>query len=356
MFDFKDITPVEQTMAQQYTVKKALAGLIMAAGVSVAFSANAAGEVNIYSDRQAFLLKPILDAFTKETGVKVNVVYAKKGIIQRLKSEGKNSPADLLLTSNVSNLNRAVDAGVTQKVSDSVINANVPVQYRDPEGRWFGLTTRARIIYASKDRIKPGEITRYEDLADPKFNGRICTRKGDHTYNIALIGSMIAEHGEAKTKAWLEGVKANLARRPQGNDRAQIKAVKEGVCDIAVGNSYYYGKMLKNEEQRAWADSVNLIYPNQADRGTHVNISGMTLTKSAPHREDALKLMRFLTNDQAQKIYAEQNFEYPVKPGVQASKLIDNWGVFDADKVSLAEVDKYRKRAAMMVNEVGYNK
>ena len=343
-------------MAQQNALKKALAGLAMVAGVTATFNVNAAGEVNIYSDRQAFLLKPILTAFTKETGVKVNIVYAKKGIIQRLKSEGHNSPADLLLTSNVSNLNRAVDAGVTQAVNDSVINGNVPAQYRDPNGHWFGLTTRARIIYASKDRVKPGEITRYEDLADPKFQGRICTRKGDHTYNIALLASMITAHGEAEAKAWLQGLKDNLARRPQGNDRAQIKAVKEGVCDIAVGNSYYYGKMLKNEEQRAWADSVNLIYPNQGDRGTHVNISGMTLTKSAPHREDALKLMRFLTESTAQKIYAEQNFEYPVKPGVEASKLIDNWGVFKADQVSLAEVDTHRKRAAMMVNEVGYNR
>ena len=343
-------------MAQQNALKKALAGLAMIAGVTATFNVNAADEVNIYSDRQAFLLKPILDAFTKETGVKVNIVYAKKGIIQRLKSEGRNSPADLLLTSNVSNLNRAVDAGVTQAVNDSVINGNVPAQYRDPNGHWFGLTTRARVIYASKDRVKEGEVTRYEDLADPKFKERICTRPGDHTYNIALLASMIAEYGEADAKAWLEGVKANLARKPQGNDRAQVKAVKEGVCDIAVGNSYYYGKMLENEEQRAWAESVNLIYPNQADRGTHVNISGMTLTESSPNREDAIKLMRFLTESTAQKIYAEQNFEYPVKPGVEASKLIDHWGEFKADKVSLAEVDKYRKRAAMMVNEVGYNR
>lgn len=341
-------------MTRLNTLKKTIAGLVLATGASVAFSANAA-EINIYSDRQAFLLKPILEAFTKETGIKVKVVFAKKGIIQRLKSEGKNSPADLLLTSNVSNLNRAVDAGVTQAVNDSVINGNVPAQYRDPDGHWFGLTTRARIIYASKDRVKPGSITRYEDLAKSEFEGRVCTRKGDHTYNIALIGSMIAEHGEEKTAQWLEGVKNNLARKPQGNDRAQVKAVKEGVCDVAVGNSYYYGKMLKNEEQRAWADSVNLIYPNQGDRGTHVNISGMTMTKSAPHRENALKLMRFLTENTAQRIYAEQNFEFPVKPGVEQNKLIEGWGEFKADSVSLAEVDKHRKRAAMMVNEVRYN-
>jgi len=339
----------------QKAFKKAVAALVLAAGSAAAFTAQAADEINIYSDRQAFLMKPILDAFTKETGIKVNVVFAKKGLIQRLKSEGANSPADLLLTSNVSNLTRAVDAGVTQKVDDAVINKNVPAKFRDADGQWFGLTTRARVVYASKDRVKPGEIETYEDLADPKFAGRICTRKGDHTYNIALIASMIAHHGEAEAKQWLEGVKANLARKPQGNDRAQVKAVKEGVCDIAVGNSYYYGKMLTNDEQRAWAESVNIVYPNQGDRGTHVNISGMTMTKSAPNRDAALQLMRFLTEDEAQKIYAEQNFEYPVKPGVSASKLVDNWGDFKADDLPLSDVDKFRKRAAMMVNEVGYN-
>ena len=340
---------------KQSAFKKAVAALILATGAAGAVNAQAADEINIYSDRQAFLMKPILDAFTEETGIKVNVVFAKKGLIQRLKSEGDNSPADLLLTSNVSNLTRAVDAGVTQKVEDAVINKNVPAKFRDADGQWFGLTTRARVIYASKDRIKPGEITRYEDLADPKFEGRICTRKGDHTYNVALIASMIAHHGEAEAAQWLEGVKANLARKPQGNDRAQVKAVKEGVCDIAVGNSYYYGKMLTNDEQRAWAESVNIVYPNQDDRGSHVNISGMTMTKSAPNRDAALKLMRFLTEDEAQKIYAEQNFEYPVKAGVKASKLVDHWGEFKADDLPLSEVDKYRKRAAMMVNEVGYN-
>lgn len=339
----------------QKAFKHAVAALVLAAGSAAALTAQAADEINIYSDRQAFLMKPILDAFTEETGIKVNVVFAKKGLIQRLKSEGANSPADLLLTSNVSNLTRAVDAGVTQKVDDAVINKNVPAKYRDADGQWFGLTTRARVVYASKDRVKPGEIQSYEDLADPKFAGRICTRKGDHTYNIALIASMIAHHGEAEAKQWLEGVKANLARKPQGNDRAQVKAVKEGVCDIAVGNSYYYGKMLTNDEQKAWAESVNIVYPNQDGRGTHVNISGMTLTKSAPNRDAALKLMRFLTEDEAQKIYAEQNFEYPVKPGVSASKLVDHWGDFKADDLPLSDVDKFRKRAAMMVNEVGYN-
>jgi len=344
-----------QQLLTQNTFKKAIAALILTASAGSALSVQAADEINIYSDRQAFLMKPILDAFTEETGIKVNIVFAKSGLIQRLKSEGLNSPADLMLTSNVSNLTRAVEAGVTQKVDDPVINKNVPAKYRDENGQWFGLTTRARVIYTSKERVKPGEIKTYEDMADPKFAGRICTRKGDHTYNVALIASMIAHHGEADTKQWLEGVKANLARKPQGNDRAQVKAVKEGVCDIAVGNTYYYGKMLTNDEQRAWAESVNIVYPNQDGRGSHVNISGMVMTKSSPNHESALKLMRFLTEDHAQKIYAEQNFEFPVKQGVSASKVVEHWGEFKADDIALSKVDQYRKRAAMMVNEVGYN-
>lgn len=342
-------------MSQVQVLKKAIAGLVLIAGSGAAVSVQAANEINIYSDRQAFLMQPILDAFTQETGIKVNVVFAKKGIIERLKNEGANSPADLLLTSNVSNLSKAVDAGVTQTVNDATINGNVPAQYRDPNGQWFGLTTRARVIYASKTRVKEGEFQRYEDLADPKFKGRICTRKGGDTYNIALIASMIAAHGEEGAKSWLEGVKANLAQKPQGNDRAQVKAVKEGVCDIAIGNTYYYGHMLANEEQRAWAESVNIVYPNQADRGAHVNISGMALTKAAPHRAEALQLMRFLTESKAQKIYAEENYEFPIKAGVSASKLVANWGEFKADPVSLAEVDQYRKQAAKLVNEVGFD-
>lgn len=342
-------------MSQVQVLKKAIAGLVLIAGSGAAVSVQAANEINIYSDRQAFLMQPILDAFTQETGIKVNVVFAKKGIIERLKNEGANSPADLLLTSNVSNLSKAVDAGVTQTVNDATINGNVPAQYRDPNGQWFGLTTRARVIYASKTRVKEGEFQRYEDLADPKFKGRICTRKGGDTYNIALIASMIATHGEEGAKSWLEGVKANLAQKPQGNDRAQVKAVKEGVCDIAIGNTYYYGHMLANEEQRAWAESVNIVYPNQADRGAHVNISGMALTKAAPHRAEALQLMRFLTESKAQKIYAEENYEFPIKAGVSASKLVANWGEFKADPVSLAEVDQYRKQAAKLVNEVGFD-
>ncbi|PIE44135.1 MAG: iron ABC transporter substrate-binding protein [Gammaproteobacteria bacterium] len=312
-------------------------------------------EVNVYSLRQSFLMQPLFDAFTKETGIKVNHTFAKKGLTERLKREGKNSPADLLLTTDIGNLSAAKKANVLQPVTSKTLENNIPSQYRDPENYWFGLTTRVRNIYASKDRVPEGAISRYEDLADPKWKGKICTRSGKHPYNVALIASMIAHHGEKDAQKWLKGVKHNLARKPQGNDRAQVKAIKEGVCDISLGNSYYYGKMLTNKKQIAWANSVNILFPNQEDRGAHVNISGMGLTRSAPNKSNAIKLMEFLASDNAQKIYAEKNFEYPVKPGVSASPLVSSWGKFSADKLPLSEIDQYRTKATKLVDKVDYD-
>ena len=315
----------------------------------------AADEVNVYSYRQPFLVKPLFDAFTRETGVKVNVVFAKKGLTERLKREGKNSPADLIFTVDIGRVSDVIKNDLAQPVKSDVLEKNLPIQYRDPDGKWFGLTTRARIIYASKDRVPAGAIKSYEDLADPKWKGKVCTRSGAHVYSVALIASMIATHGEEKAEEWLKGVKANLARKPQGNDRGQVKAIKEGVCDIAVGNSYYMGKMLNNEEQSAWAESVNLVFPNQDDRGTHMNISAVALTKYAPHKENAIKLMEFLSDDLAQRIYSEQNFEYPMRPGTPWSGLLESWGKFKADTLPLAEISKHRAAALKMVERIGFD-
>nr|WP_236588762.1 Fe(3+) ABC transporter substrate-binding protein [Amphritea japonica] len=324
-----------------------------------ATSVSAAEEVNIYSYRQQFLIQPMLEAFTAETGIKANVVFAKKGLIERLEHEGKNSPADLLLTSDISPLYYAASSELTQPVQSDVLEQNIPAQFRDPENQWFGLTTRARLIYASKDRVAAGEITRYEDLADPKWKGRICTRSGKHSYNLTLIGSMLAHHGEAKTEQWLKDVKANLARKPQGNDRAQVKAVKEGVCDLALGNSYYFGKMITNEkqpEQKEWASAVNLVFPNQNDRGTHMSISGAALTKYAPNKANAIKLMEFLSQAQSQTMYAEANFEFPVRPGTQRSDLIEQYmGEFKQDNIGLQKVAQLRSDAAKLVDKVGFD-
>ena len=325
-------------------------------GVTVmAATAASAQEVNVYSLRQAFLVEPLFEKFTEQTGVKVNVIFAEKGLVERIKQEGVNSPADVLMTVDISRIQQAVDAGVTETLPNDVLATNIPAHLRDPEGHWFALTQRGRAIYASKDRVAEGEITSYEDLADPKWEGRICTRSGTHVYNVALFASMIAVHGEEKAKTWLEGLKSNLARKPQGNDRAQVKAIKEGECDLAIGNTYYYGKMLENEEQRPWAEAVNIVFPNQDGRGMSMNISGMSLIKGAPNQENAVKLMEFLSDDVAQKIYAEVNYEYPVKSGVEWAENVKSWGTFKADTVSLAEIARLTPAAIMMVDEIGYN-
>jgi iron(III) transport system substrate-binding protein len=312
-------------------------------------------EVNVYSYRQPFLIKPMFDAFTKQTGIKVNTVFAKKGLVERLKREGRNSPADLIFTVDIGRLDSAVSSELTQPVQNEMLESRIPAEFRDPNGHWFGLTTRARIIVASKERVSAGEMQSYEDLAAPGMKGRVCTRSGKHGYMIALIASQIAHHGEDATASWLGGVKGNLARKPQGNDRAQVKAISQGECDVAVINSYYMGNMMTDEEQSAWADAVNIIFPNQADRGTHMNISGMSLTASAPNRDNAIKLMEYLADNTAQRMYAEQNHEYPVNPEVARSALVESWGDFKHDTLPLADVAKHRTTAAKLVDKIGFD-
>jgi len=338
-------------------VKSIAATILSVAALSTASIASAA-EVNLYSSRQPFLMKPLLTAFTKETGIKVNMVYLKKGMLERLKSERRNSPADLILVSDIGNLHNHDKAGLLQGVSSAKLSANIPPNYRHPDGHWFGLTTRARVIFASKARVKPGEVTTYEDLAAPHMKGRVCIRSGKHVYNVSLLASIVAASGEAAAKKWAAGVKANLARKPQGNDRAQVKAVYQGECDVAVGNTYYMGKMATNEkspEQKEWAKSVNIIFPNQAGRGTHVNVSGAGVTKSAKNKANAIKLIEFLSDDAAQKIYAESNFEYPVKPGVAVHPMVASWGKFKADKAYLSNIAKQRTTATKLVDQVAFN-
>ena len=322
---------------------------------TIAAPATAEGEVNVYSYRQPELIKPLTDAFTKETGIKVNVAYLKKGMVERLQAEGDRSPADLVLTVDISRLAAVVNAGVTQPVTSDALKANVPALYHDPENHWWGLTTRARIVYASKDRVAEGEVTTYEDLADPKWKGRICTRSGTNAYNVALTAAVIHHLGEEGAKTWLEGVKANLARKPQGNDRAQVKAIWSGECDISIGNTYYMGKMLSDDEQKAWADSVNIVFPTFEGAGTHVNISGVAMTKSAPNKENALKMMEFLTSPVAQEIYAEANFEYPIAPGTEPTGLVKGWGEFTADDVNLMTLAALRSAALKLTEQVDFD-
>lgn len=320
-------------------------------------SALAEGEVNIYSYRQPELIQPLMDAFTKETGIKTNVLFLDKGLVERITAEGANSPADVILTVDIARLTEAKDGGVTQPLNDDDINNQIPAQYRDTDGNWFGLTTRGRVIYASKDRVSEDAIT-YEELADPKWKGRICMRDGQHSYNIGLFASMVAHHGAEYTEKWLAGLKQNLVKKPDGNDRAQAKAIHAGECDLGLANTYYLGLMKTNEkepEEKDWAASVKVLFPNAADRGTHVNISGMALAKNAPNKDNALKLMEFLSAGTAQKIYAEQVYEYPVLPGAEPSEVVKSFGTLKPDALPLVDIAANRKKASELVDKVGYN-
>jgi iron(III) transport system substrate-binding protein len=314
-----------------------------------------ADEVNIYSHRQPELIQPLMDAFTAETGIDVNIAFVDKGMAERLKAEGDRSPADLVLTVDIGRLIELVDAGVTQAVDDPVLMANIPAEYRDPGHQWFGLTTRARVVYSSKDRVKPGEITSYEDLADPKWKGRLCMRSGLSDYNVALTAAYLLHHSSDETTTWLTGLKANLAHKPTGVDRDQVKSIWAGECDIAVGNTYYIGQMLSDPEDKQYADAVRIDFPVFAGGGTHMNISGIALTKAAPDKAAALKLMEWLASDEAQRIYAETNHEFPVKPGVPRSALVDSWGTFTPDTVGLADIAAKRPEAVKLMETVDFD-
>lgn len=314
-----------------------------------------AQEVNIYSHRQPELIQPLVDAFTAETGITVNVAFVEKGMAERLQAEGARSPADLVLTVDIARLQQIVDADVTQPVDSAVLQANIPADMRDPGNHWFGLTTRARIVYASKDRVQPEEVTTYEDLADPKWKGRICVRSGTNDYNIALLGAMIVHHDEAYAKTWAEGIKANLARKPDGGDRDQVKAIAAGECDIALGNTYYIGQMLNDPEQKDAAEAVRIAFPTFEGGGSHLNVSGVALTKSAPNKAEALKFMEWLSSDEAQAIYAEKNYEFPVNPAVARSALVQSWGEFTVDSVSLSDVAAARPAALKIMEEIDFD-
>ncbi|MGL5108752.1 MAG: Fe(3+) ABC transporter substrate-binding protein [Vibrio ordalii] len=322
----------------------------------IAPSAMAAEEVNVYSYRQPFLIEPMFKEFTQQTGIKVNVKFAKEGIAEKLVQEGEYSPADVILTSEFSRLFELSEKGLVQAVDNKTIETNIPAQYRDSSDEWFALTVRTRSVYSSRDRVgKLGDDFNYADLAKPEFKGKICTRSGKHPYNVALVASMIAEQGEASTKVWLEGVKANLARKPQGNDRDQVKAIKEGLCDVSLGNSYYLGKMLADDKQKSWAEAVYINFPGQNAQGTHVNVSGMAMAKYAPNKENAVKLMEFLTSDKAQHMYADVNFEYPVKAGVERSTLVASWGDFKADPLPLEKIADNHAAAIKLLDEVKFD-
>ena len=328
-----------------------VAALLMCVG-----SVQAQDAVNVYSYRQPSLIEPLFQAFTEQTGIFVNVVFAKKGLIERIVTEGENSPADILLTADMGRLVQAVEAGITQPVSSGFLEENIPPRWRDENGHWFGLTQRARVAFVSRRlwKFRTRNLT-YEDLADEKWRGKICMRDGQHPYNIGLFSAFLHHHGEAQTFQWLEALKANLARRPSGNDRAQVRAVFAGQCDIAIGNTYYMGKMLNNPKQIEWAKSVRIVFPTFEKGGVHINISGMVMALHAPNTANAVALMEFLASEQAQALYAEINFEYPINPRVSPSKLVSSWGTFKADSTSLEEIARLWLTASYLVDQTGFN-
>lgn len=328
--------------------------LLTGAAAAPAF---ANGEVNVYTYRQPALINPLFEAFTAKTGIEVRVVFAENGLVERLAQEGRNSPADLLLSADAGRLVEAANRGLAQPVTSPAILDKIPANLRDDANQWFGLTMRARVIYASNERAPITAIT-YEELADPKWKGKLCMRPGNHPYNIALFAAMIAHKGEDATREWLKGVKANLAFKPNGNDRAQAKSVFAGECDLALANTYYMGKMLTNNEepeQKKWAGAVKIVFPSSPQFGTHVNISGMMLTANAPNKDNALKLMEFLAGDEAQMLYAQGNYEYPVNPAVAVDPIVKSWGSFTPDKLNVADVAKHEAAAAKLIDEVGFN-
>jgi iron(III) transport system substrate-binding protein len=320
-------------------------------------AAAAEGTVNIYSSREPALIEPLLKVFSERSGIKANLVFVKDGMIERAAAEGANSPVDVLLDVDIGRLAEAKAKGLSQPLVSEAVAASVPAGYRDPEGHWIGLSQRARVIFASRERVKQDAIT-YEDLADPKWKGRICTRSGQHTYNVGLLASVIAHLGEAKAETWARGVKANLAMKPAGGDRDQAKAIFSGQCDIAIANTYYMAAMQTNEkspEQQQWAASIKILFPNAGDRGTHVNISGAVLAKNAPNKENGVKLIAFLASEDGQRIYAEQVNEYPLKPGVPASRIVAGWGTLKPDALAFDKIASLRKKASEIMDKVGFD-
>ncbi len=333
-------------------------GTLALAAAAALLPSLAAAEVNVYTTREPGLIQPLLDRFTAETGIETSAIFVKEGLAERVAAEGANSPADVLMTVDYGNLMELVERDLTQPVQSDVLEAAIPENLRGENDEWFTLSMRARVIYASRDRVEETAMT-YEDLADDKWQGRVCIRPGQHPYNTSLIAALITRDGREETQEWLAGLKDNLARTPGGGDRDVAKDILAGICDIGVGNSYYVGLMRSGsggEEQKAWADAIKVILPTFADgSGTHVNISGAAVAKNAPNREDAVKLLEFLVSDEAQQIYANANYEYPVKPGVAADPIIAELGELKIDPTPLTEIAANRKDASMLVDEVGFD-
>lgn len=341
----------------------ALLSLALVAALPAAtHAAPAAEEVTVYTTREPGLIQPLLAAFTNRSGIKVNTVFVKDGLLERVKAEGARSPADVLMTVDIGNLIDLVDGGVAQPVKSAALESAVPANLRGADGQWFALSLRARVLYAEKNL--PLKSFTYEELADPQWKGKICIRAGQHPYNTALVSAMIAHQGEAKTEQWLRGLKANLARKATGGDRDVARDILGGICEIGIANSYYVGHMKNAKEgsdARKWGDAIKVVKPTFAgthagSKGTHVNISGAAVARNAPQRANAIKLLEFLVSPSAQALYAQADYEYPVAKGVTLDPTIAAAvGELNADTLPVTEIAKHRKQASALVDKVGFD-
>ena len=334
-------------------------GLTGAIGLAIALTAcgAAAQEVNIYSSRHYDTDVALYDAFTEQTGIAVNLIEGDADqLIERIKAEGRNSPADVLITVDAGRLWRAEQAGLLQPVSSPVLERAIPAELRHPEGKWFGLSQRLRGIVYAEDRVDPSEITSYEDLADPKWQGRICIRSSTNVYNQSLVASMIEANEIEATEAWAQALVDNLARPPQGGDTDQIKAVAAGECDVAVVNHYYLVRLIESEaeDERAVADQVGIVFPNQDGRGAHANVSGAGVVATAPNKENAVKLLEYLTTPEAQAYFAEGNYEFPVVDGVKLDPVLEQWGEIKTDGINAAKLGENNPEAVKLMDRVGW--
>ena len=333
---------------------------LMAFAVSIFISCgNASNEdvVNVYTHRHYKADDQLFAKFTEETGIKVNIVNASADeLIQRLETEGKDSKADVLITVDAGRLYRAKSKELLQPISSKILETNIAQKFRDKEGYWLGMTYRARIIAYAKDRVNPENLKNYEDLINPQWKGKILIRSSENIYNQSLLASIIVADGDEKAVDWASGMVANMARNPKGSDRDQVKAVASGEGDIAIVNTYYIGLMLndENEEERKAGESVGIIFPNQDNRGTHINISGIGVTKYAPHKENAIKLIEFLSGVEAQQTLANLNYEYPINPDAKRATILRTWGDFKADPIELNKLGELNSEAVKIFDEVGW--
>ena len=317
-----------------------------------------AEEVNIYSARKENLIKPLLDQFSAETGIKTNLITASADkLLTRMVNEGRNTPADILITVDAGRLHRAMQADIFQPIESQIIDKIVPAHLRDPDNFWIGLSQRARVIFYATDRVDPSQLSTYENLSDEKWNKRICIRGSDNIYNQSLVASLIAANGTEATQQWAQDLVNNMARPPKGGDRDQIKAAAAGQCDLAVANTYYYGKMLENKDdasQYQAAKKMRIFWPNQDSRGVHINISGAGISKYSRNRENAIKLLEFLVSPKAQEWYANVNYEYPVNAGVKPLGLLESWGSFKADMLNLSKLGELNAEAVKTMDKAGW--